>query len=97
MTLYFDGLPAGQVEIAGRLEGAGSRKGEFEQSFAWTAIEEPRGLVYSDSRWQRRPPETGETFTGFRIWNVGERGGEIVVPDNDPEMIRQLRALGYVQ
>ncbi len=93
-TLYFEGLSARQVGLEGS---GGQPRAAFAESFEWTAADGVQGLVYSGSAWQRRQPADGEAFTGFKIWKVGERRDEVVVPESDPNLTRQLRALGYVR
>ena len=99
MKLYFEGPPGKTLGLVGRLEGsAGGRPAHFRQSFEVTGIgNDPVGLVFNGSGWRRRPLTHHEAVTGFKIWKSGERDDTVLVPEDDPEMTRQLRALGYLQ
>lgn len=96
ITLYFENLAGAELGIFG---GLGSVT--FEEVF--NVPEEERLFLFANGQWNwQEVAEEGSAVitdrqTGFRLWKTGQRDAEAALPEQDPETIQQLRALGYVQ
>lgn len=68
-------------------------------SFAIDALEEPARLAFDGSRWRQVEASAGGDFpTAIRIWWQGESGIHSPQPvEMDPELRKELQALGYLQ
>lgn len=94
-TLRFGKLFGDRLELDGALVDGG-RRIPFRETFAVGSLGSAAGLHLADGRWLPGPGPAAEDVTGFEIWWQGDRVEHRESPAAaDPEIRRQLKALGY--
>ncbi len=89
MTLRVRYLGPGGTEVA-----------TFSRTVQLNDLEEPLSFVLTDGAFEPRqafePEELEPPFTGFKLWRYGE-SAQAAPTRQDPRLLEELRALGYVQ
>ncbi len=95
LTLRFGKFFGDRLDLSGALVD-GERRLPFRHGFDVDRLETVAGLRLADSGWRPFSAAGEEVGTGFEIWWQGNGAGHGEAPvEVDPEIRRQLEALGY--
>ena len=96
-TLYFEKVLGHTLTIDGALD-VGGRSFAVRHTFSVRDLDGIATLRFDGSQWISATAETQLVTTGFSLWWHGSRALSAPSPaESDPELLNQLRALGYVE
>ncbi|MEM6794050.1 MAG: sulfatase [Acidobacteriota bacterium] len=98
-TLFFEALPGPIVGFQGQLELPGREPAPFDKVFNLQRTgDAPFGLLFEDGAWSVKPAplEAGDGVVGFTVWREAPLAELRSEGPEDPELLEQLKALGYV-
>jgi arylsulfatase A-like enzyme len=95
-TLHFEKIFGQRLHLRGALELQGERH-SFDHTFHADGLEEAAALWFEEQRWQSGGRSIPQGGTGFHLrWQGGRREHGEQPSALDPELRRQLEALGYL-
>jgi arylsulfatase A-like enzyme len=98
-TLRLTWVPAAETILEGTMVAGQGRSYSVAQQISLAELEQGHALVgMADGRWQRSRIQDPGPPTGIRVWWQGEHGISRARPGTAaPEVLEQLRGLGYLR